>query len=379
VTKTGAVFGTPYYMPPEQAEGRRDIDSRADLYSVGAILYKMLTGRTPFVGENYNTVIINIINREPPPPRKWNLEIPMDLDSVIMRALARKREDRYLDAKEFIEALEPFSSVPFRRERRGSALSEPEEKKEPVPADIWAEEFSVIVHDDAAVPTIPVELELPVAAVEAPEAEEAGARRERRKRTFSWDSTAGRPKGAGRKREMVWLLPAGIVLSIVAIGLVAWAIFTLLNTNRLVTGVKMQSAAAGRIAGTKTDEAAAPGQEKTAEGVSTKVEESSIQMVEGPMVLLSFAGLPAGARVFIDGNESEQVPVPVKPRADPYHIEVTAEGFVPLAQDVRVRGDMVLQVNMKEQRHKAKKKSKKGIDITSPPIDTKYPGKKKKN
>jgi serine/threonine protein kinase len=371
VTKTGAVFGTPYYMPPEQAEGRRDIDSRADLYSVGAILYKMLTGRTPFTGENYNTVIVNIINKDPPPPRKWNMEIPMDLDSAIVKALSRKRDSRYLDAKEFIEALEPFSSVPLMRERRSSALSEPEEKKEPVPADIWSEEFSVIVHEEASLPTIPVELKPPEQAGRTAEPEETKARHERRKRTFSWDSTVGRLKGAGRKREAVWLLPAGIGLSVAAIAVVAWAIFTLMSTSRVTVGLKTHHAAAGLVAAAKGSGARAAGARDV---MIMKVEESSIRMVEVPMVLLSFSGLPAGARVFIDGNESEQVPVPVQPRAEPFHVEVRAAGYISFTQDVRVRGDVVLQVNMQAEHRKTKKK----MDITSPPIDTKYPGKKKK-
>lgn len=378
VTKTGSVFGTPYYMSPEQAEGRRDIDPRADLYSVGAMLYKMLTGRTPFVGENYNTVIVNIINKDPPPPRKWNMEIPRDMENVIMKALARNRDKRFLDALEFIEALELFASVPLTRERRSSALSETEEKKEPVPSDIWDEEISVIVHDENDIHARRAE----IASAETVETGPAEKTKEksyvRRKRTFSWDSTAGRVKGAIKRREMVWLLPAGIIVSVIATALVVWAIITLLGVKQMAKDIHIYHSTGRKAAHPENALPQQPPEEKGASKVVTEVEESTMEMVDEPTHLINFTGLPPGAIVYVDGNVADEIPVPVRTKEETFQILVEADGYLPFMEHVHVRGDTMVQVNMKEDTKKGKKKMREGIDFTSPPIDTKYPGKKSK-
>jgi len=382
MTRTGAVFGTPYYMSPEQAEGRRDIDSRADLYSVGAILYKMLTGRTPFVGENYNTIIVNIINKDPPPPRKFNMEIPRDLEEVIMKSLERNRDRRYLDAVEFIESLEPFASLRVTRERRSSALAAQDERKEPIPDDIWDGEISVVVTEESVLPTLRAQVDavLEKTAREKKEKEEAAAAPRppfaKKRRTFSWDSTAGRVKTAIRKREMVWLLPAGIVVSVIGIILAVGIIVTLFNVNRMAGGIQKPSGE-GKAAALPGDEAP-PAESEQPSALVTKVEESSIKVVSDQISLISFTGLPEGAVVYIDGQAAEAIPAPVKQRDETYQILVEADGYESYMEHVYVRGDTVVHVNMKPlpSPKKIKKKIRKGIDITSPPIDTKYPGKK---
>jgi serine/threonine protein kinase len=376
MTRTGAVFGTPYYMSPEQAEGRRDIDSRADLYSVGAILYKMLTGRTPFIGENYNTIIVNIINKDPLPPRKFNMEIPRDLEEVIMKALERNRDLRYLDAVEFIEALEPFASLRVTRERRSSALAGQEERKEPIPDDIWDEEISVVVTEESVLPTLRAQID---AALEKGIAKKKETTKppmpfSRKRRTLSWDSTAGRIKTALQRREMVWLLPAGIVVSLIGIILAVGIIVTLFNVNRMAGGIP-RSPEAGKAAPPAVETPAPAETEKPAPPV-TKVEESSIKVVDEQTSLVSFTGLPDGAVVYIDGELAQELPAPVKQRDETYQILVEADGHESYMEHVHVRGDTVVQVNMKPLPKKIKKKIRKGIDITSPPIDTKYPGKK---
>jgi serine/threonine protein kinase len=377
MTRTGAVFGTPYYMSPEQAEGRRDIDSRADLYSVGAILYKMLTGRTPFIGENYNTIIVNIINKDPLPPRKFNMEIPRDLEEVIMKSLERNRDMRYLDAVEFIEALEPFASLRVTRERRSSALSAQEERKEPIPDDIWDEEISVVVTEESVLPTLRAQIDAALEKVAREKEEAAGPRVPfaKKRRTFSWDSTAGRIKTALQRREMVWLMPAGIVVSVVGIILAVGIIVTLFNVNRMAGGIP-KAPGAGKTSALPAETQAPAEKEKPAPLV-TKVEESSIKVVDEQTSLVSFTGLPPGAVVYIDGELAGELPAPVKQRDETYQILVEADGYESYMEHVHVRGDTVVQVNMKPLPKKIRKKIHKGIDITSPPIDTKYPGKKK--
>ncbi len=104
-TRTGSVMGTPYYMAPEQCEGRANIDHRADIYSLGVILFEMLTGKVPFGGEGYGEIIVKHITAAVPSPRAINALLPPSVESIILRALAKAREDRFQTMDEFAAAL----------------------------------------------------------------------------------------------------------------------------------------------------------------------------------------------------------------------------------------------------------------------------------
>ncbi|HKW14866.1 MAG TPA: protein kinase [Candidatus Krumholzibacteria bacterium] len=104
-TAADSILGTPLYMSPEQAFGE-SVDQRSDLFSLGTVLYELLTGRQPFAGENYMGVIQNIINKEIPAVRDLNPEVPIDAEHIVMRALAKDREQRFSSAREFREAIE---------------------------------------------------------------------------------------------------------------------------------------------------------------------------------------------------------------------------------------------------------------------------------
>jgi len=104
-TRTGSVMGTPYYMAPEQCEGKASIDHRADIYSLGVILFEMLTGKVPFGGEGYGEIIVKHITAAVPSPRAINPRLPASVESIILRALAKAREDRFQTMDEFATAL----------------------------------------------------------------------------------------------------------------------------------------------------------------------------------------------------------------------------------------------------------------------------------
>jgi serine/threonine-protein kinase len=104
-TRTGSVMGTPYYMAPEQCEGKANIDHRADIYSLGVILFEMLTGKVPFGGEGYGEIIVKHITAAVPSPRAINPRLPVSVESIILRALAKAREDRFQTMDEFAAAL----------------------------------------------------------------------------------------------------------------------------------------------------------------------------------------------------------------------------------------------------------------------------------
>jgi serine/threonine-protein kinase len=105
LTRQGTVLGTPFYMSPEQAQAQPDVDARSDLWSVGAILYECLTGRPPYTGATYEQVIVNICMNDAEDVRVYNPAVPESVAHVLARALARDRDDRFEDAREFLEAL----------------------------------------------------------------------------------------------------------------------------------------------------------------------------------------------------------------------------------------------------------------------------------
>ncbi|OJT18175.1 serine/threonine protein kinase [Archangium sp. Cb G35] len=110
-TVTGAVMGTPQYMSPEQARGEiSNLDRRADVYSLGATLYSVLTGHPPIPGGNGLEVLNNVLHLEPRPPRSVDPDIPVDLEAITLKCLEKERSARYDSARALAEELDRFLS-----------------------------------------------------------------------------------------------------------------------------------------------------------------------------------------------------------------------------------------------------------------------------
>lgn len=108
--QTAHVMGTPSYMSPEQVKGRA-VDGRSDIFSLGVLLYEMVTGEKPFPGQNITTVIYKIVNEEPVPPKQIDPSIHAGISAVVMKALAKEPEARYQSCREMLEDLRNYRSV----------------------------------------------------------------------------------------------------------------------------------------------------------------------------------------------------------------------------------------------------------------------------
>lgn len=136
-TSSGYLLGTPQYMSYEQARGILDIDGRSDLYSLGVVLYEMVTGYAPFMADNPLAIVDKHLKEVPLPPSQLAPQVPEALDAAIMRALEKDRSRRFQSAEEMARALgytlplheaeaarvpETASDLPNRQTRRQIAL-----------------------------------------------------------------------------------------------------------------------------------------------------------------------------------------------------------------------------------------------------------------
>ncbi len=106
-TDPGIVMGTVGYMSPEQARGLV-VDTRSDIFSMGVVLYEMLTGRSPFAGNSTSSVLVSILEREPPPLSRFIPNAPAELQRIITRSLAKNRDERYQTVRDLYVDLKAF-------------------------------------------------------------------------------------------------------------------------------------------------------------------------------------------------------------------------------------------------------------------------------
>jgi len=296
LTKTGTVLGTPAYMSPEQAAGLKEQDLKIDIYAAGAILYEMLTGITPFRGDNYNALIAAILTAEPKKPRELNPDIPEALESIVMKALAREPGKRFESCGAFLKALRPYAPAwpvippPDSDPSRNIPPLESLTKETLVPRD-----GSMMVSTSHGVSTHGL-------GVAAPTAEK-------------------------KKRGMLWIA-AGIGAFVIAA-----LVLGLTVIPGLGGGSDPTAPAAGSLPGDKGG------------GQAKKQKDDEEDFVPKP-VTLKLLGLPEGAVVKVDDKVLKNNPAIVDPAPSRRRIVVEAEGYMPWKVEQIVDANTTISVAM---------------------------------
>ncbi|MBC8070673.1 MAG: serine/threonine protein kinase, partial [Deltaproteobacteria bacterium] len=148
LTQTGMVLGTPLYMSPEQARGDDELDARVDIYALGVIMYEAATGRVPFIGNNYLSVIAQVLNEQPLPPREHRPELSEELEAIVLRAMAKDRSERYPSAQALLGDLTALLDDPTRSTERAKITGprrRSRTRRSPLKIAIWIALVAVVI------------------------------------------------------------------------------------------------------------------------------------------------------------------------------------------------------------------------------------------
>ncbi len=190
ITTTGALMGSPLYMAPEQMRSSKMVDQRADVWSIGCILYELLSGRSPFEGDSIPEVCLSVMGADPLPIAKFRAGIPRDLEAVLVRCMQKTRESRFESMGVLARALEPVAS--------------PLSRVHPARANVAARPVRDAVPGDGDVAARPVPR---TAFASRPEAETGAAPRAEHDSLRSWSAGKLRP----RRFKTAWIALGGAI------------------------------------------------------------------------------------------------------------------------------------------------------------------------
>jgi serine/threonine-protein kinase len=110
LTSTGTALGTPHYMAPEQLKSAKGADARADIWSLGVVLYELLAGTQPFDGKSFGHLFMQIVSEDGTPLAKYRPDVPAGISEIVVKCMKKNRDERYPDLGAFVAALAPFAS-----------------------------------------------------------------------------------------------------------------------------------------------------------------------------------------------------------------------------------------------------------------------------
>ena len=356
-TRTGMVIGSPMYMSPEQCIDSKSVDRRTDIYSLGAIAYRLMAGEFPYEADTLGRLILKQQKEKPAPLRSLGVEVPAGVAEVIHKALETEREDRYADMAEFQGALreaaeaaedEPAGQTRCTQER--DAPAEPEQEPEPE-----GEGGAEVTGPDIALDETAVAGAEDIAEEDPP----AASREERQSTTLSGtvgERTAPPVSEPGRGRGAI--IAGGIALVIcVIVALVLWS-----RSGQQVSppddpgrrtaalGGQPPPRAAAPPASNEPDPgevAAAPPPGPRQPGSTSPTPQPRDEMSdEAPAVKITLELSPADARVTLDGEAVSANPLSILPDGKVHKIKVSAAGHWPLERKVTADVSKTLKIHL---------------------------------
>jgi serine/threonine protein kinase len=338
LTSTGQVLGTPNYMAPEQIKGKA-LDGRSDLFSLGVILYEMLTGEKPFVGQNVTTIIYKIVNENPIPPRELDVSIHPGLSAVVTKALSKDADERYQSGAALAHDLENYKSF-------GSELGS-------------TQSFSTTMMPaggDQTMLAMPTPVIAPAAAVPARAMQtQAGQAAMKSGAIASADTSqfavpqpmpaapAARPKKSSKA-------PLIIVAAVVVIAVLGWFGLRSRRQPQVATDdTAQQLAQAQKI----IDDSLKVAQQAVSIGKPSAVQtDTAVAPSQGEVGELKITTEPPGATVQMDGEMVPGITPMTVPQVKPgEHVLIaTAEGWDPATKNVDVATGKSAKITLKLKR-----------------------------
>lgn len=384
LTTTGLVLGTPFYMSPEQAQGSTEITAASDLYSVGVILYELLTGRVPIHGDNYNQVMYRVMTGSFSPPRQLRPDVPAALERVVLRAMALWPADRPRSADELEHDLLPFCRPTFRAHAIETASGAQRIGfQTPAPAHLGVLTPAGAMSSGVRSPSgglLPPSGAGPVAQPAAPS---SGA--QPLAMSLGTDRTVQVPSGRNAalappaRRRLPWLLAAAALVALGSLTAV------LLPRGRGDTsgatsggGDTASPGAGGPIdagATLATVRAADAAHSAAAAIDAAQSAAAAIDAAQGaaadaaPTIRLRFALEPASARVTVDGAPVEGDELEVPRDGAEHALHITADGYQAEVETVRFDESQRIVVRLERERHTGRRP--RGTSADRPP--TKQP------
>jgi serine/threonine protein kinase len=369
LTKTGSVLGTPYYLAPEQARGGKDIDERIDIWSVGVMMYEMLTGHLPFDGDNYNEVLGKILMEDIPPLEDYAPRVPDGVVAVVDKALTKDRDQRYRGVSDMLDDLVQFHDSAQEQMSTGSIQVLKQSVDKPAPVD---DRFRVELPDEAPKPKLP---RPPRPKRRRPQDPEA---------MVTLDSellqTMEEVPDNGRKKLFGLIAAGGVALAVFVVVMVivlgGSSGDSTADDGGATTPVAEGSGGgrvptAGADAAEKDTGGAAEGD--TAADVAerdTAAEPAPASQPSGPAeVTITLKGLPAGARATFEG-QAVTTPFKVTRSDEPGTLRVTAPGYLPFKARVSRDKDRGVKVTMRKRTGGSGKGGKKPPGWKPNPFDS---------
>jgi serine/threonine protein kinase len=319
LTEDGTVLGTPLYMSPEQAAGKRElVDKRTDIYACGVILYKALTGVHPYKGRNYNEIMHSIFTTSPEPPSLLNPQITKEMETVILKAMAKEPEDRYQNSDDFVAQMGAFL---VEITQAGFVL--PKSKKaEPSETPPSFKALQGVLDARRPTPTPAPKLVTPVSG---PSLVGKGA----------WEEVGPLPESsriAYRSSMYPWLLVLPFAVTLFIVGGIL-----LILAGKYLSSNKSDQESKGSVPYALVDKTKKQGGSMSKEGTVPSSKET---------VLITLTDLPQGSFVFIDNVLEESNPLQIARSFKSVKVRIEAEGFEMFETEIVPSTDLVFPVNM---------------------------------